>query len=116
MANLIGLVGECAKSQREIVLTNKSSITDRTKHSKQYDLDIYTGFVIVTIPLVTKEDFGSGKNQRKSSLIGVLQFRISEPHYGQFKANPLYKEILNILFETFTIKYLNHLDYKGGNS
>ncbi len=82
MTTLIGLVGDCAKTQRENVLTGKSSITERTKHSKQYDLEIYTGFVIVTIPLITKEDFGNGKDQRRSSLLGVLQFRMSEPHYG----------------------------------
>jgi hypothetical protein len=76
------------------------------------DLNLYAGFVIVTIPIIAKEDFGVEKNQRKTNLIGVLQFRISEAHYGQFKAMPLNREILNILFETFSIKYLNYVDYQ----
>ena len=76
------------------------------------DLHLYSGFVIVTIPVIAREDYGKEKDQRRSNLIGVLQFRISEAHYGQFKAMPLNREILNILFETFSIKYLNYVDYE----
>jgi len=76
------------------------------------DLGLFAGFVIVTIPIIAKEDYGKEKEQRKTNLIGILQFRISEPHYGQFKAMPLNREILNILFETFSIKYLTYVDYE----
>jgi hypothetical protein len=36
------------------------------------DLNLYAGNVIVTIPIIAKEDFGNEKNQRKTNLIGVL--------------------------------------------
>jgi hypothetical protein len=76
------------------------------------DLKLYAGYVIVTIPILAREDFGVEKHQRRTHMIGVMQFRISEAHYGQFKAMPLNREIMNILFETFSIKYLNYVDYQ----
>ena len=67
-----GLIGWSAHNQREIVVSNKSSITDRSKLMDSVDLNLYAGNVIVTIPIIAKEDFGNEKNQRKTNLIGVL--------------------------------------------
>ena len=36
------------------------------------DLSLYAGFVIVTIPIIAKEDYGKEKDQRRTNLIGIL--------------------------------------------
>ena len=67
-----GLISECAKLKRDIAIGSKTAITERSKHSPSIDLGLYAGFVIVTLPVVARDDFGKDKDQRRTQLIGVL--------------------------------------------